>query len=416
MGSNPTVSAQLVPTLSTAHTRGEEGPNHSIAPGFHRTEVGLSTYPGSAQPSTGLGSKCGGVPRKWVDGPMEIVATARERLVLARDHGCAGTREVVRSEGLTRIGRGMYLRVESTWEPWERARVVNAARTIAALDGREGERACLVSAVVLRDLPLWQVPATVDVLVPRPGWRLPVQLPAVLGGEDTPEVMHRHGYTVPESDHDVVDGVPTVGLHRLALDVALQWHPRDALVTVDGIMARLAAPDRGDREGTDRRAAGVRADMSARLAAMPRRPGLGKAKAVIAAASPWSESPGESVTRWAALAIGMAEPVCQYRFTRSNGRFFYLDQFWDEYGSGAEFDGLVKYKGDQGSHVVVAEKKRDDEIRRTGINLLHLDTPTANRPALLAAALRGLMPRSAAAKMRPRAGLWTPDLGPWRSE
>ena len=66
--------------------------------------------------------------------------------------------------------------------------------------------------------------------------------------------------------------------------------------------------------------------------------------------------------------------------------------------------------------VVVAEKKRDDEIRRTGINLLHLDTPTANRPALLAAALRGLMPRSAAGKMRPRAGLWTPDLGPWRSE
>lgn len=195
-----------------------------------------------------------------------------------------------------------------------------------------------------------------------------------------------------------------------------KWHPRDALVTVDGIMARLAAPDRGDREGTDRRAAGVRADLSARLAAMPRRPGLGKAKAVIAAASPWSESPGESVTRWAALAIGMAEPVCQYRFTRSNGRFFYLDQFWDEYGSGAEFDGLVKYKGDQGSHVVVAEKKRDDEIRRTGINLLHLDTPTANRPALLAAALRGLMPRSAAAKVRPRAGLWTPDLGPWRSE
>lgn len=148
MGSNPTVSAQLVPTLSTAHTRGEEGPNRSIAPGFHRTEVGLSTYPGGAQPSTGLGSKCGGAPRKWVDGPMEIVATARERLVLARDHGCAGTREVVRSEGLTRIGRGMYLRVESTWEPWERARVVNAARTIAALDGREGS------------VPAWSPPSS----------------------------------------------------------------------------------------------------------------------------------------------------------------------------------------------------------------------------------------------------------------
>ncbi|MGM0386337.1 MAG: hypothetical protein ACQERF_10220 [Actinomycetota bacterium] len=294
--------------------------------------------------------------------------------------------------------------------------MVNAARTIATLDGRQGARACLVSGVVLWDLPMWQVPTTVDVLVPRPGWRQSVQLPAVVGREVAAEAIRRHGFTVPESDHAVVAGIPTVGLHRLALDVALQWHPRDALVTVDGILARLSAPDRTDRTGTEERAAVIRAELAARLESMPRRPGLRKAKAVIAAASPWSESPGESVTRWAALAIGMVEPVCQYRFTRSNGRFFYLDLLWEECRAGVEFDGFVKYKGDQGSEVVVAEKKRDDEIRRTGIQLLHLDTAIANRPALLAAALRGMVPPGSAGNLRPRVGLWTPDLGSWRSE
>ncbi len=347
---------------------------------------------------------------------MEIVATARERLVLTRDHGSAGIREVVRSDGLERIGRGTYLKTDDSWETWERARVVNAARTIAALDAKQGARACLVSAVVLWNLPMWQVPTTVDVLVSRPGWRQPVQLPAVVGTEAKAEVIRRHGFAVPESDHAVVDGIPTVGLHRLALDVALQWHPRDALVTVDGILARLSRPDRTDRSGTEERAAAIRAELAARLGSMPRRPGLRKAKAVIAVASPWSESPGESVTRWAALAIGMVEPVCQYRFTRSNGRFFYLDLLWEEFRAGVEFDGLVKYKGDQGSHVVVAEKKRDDEIRRAGIQLLHLDNATASRPALLAAALRGMMPTGSAERWRPRVGLWTPDLGSWRSE
>lgn len=354
-----------------------------------------------------------GVGQGCVDVHMEIVATARERLVLARDHGSADIRESMHRDGLKRIGRGVYLRMDPTWEAWQSARVVNAARTIAAVDSKEGARACLTSAVVLRGLPLWQRPEAVDVLLSRNCWRKPVELPAVVG-KGSAEKLYRHGYVVGEDDREVVEGLPTVSLQRLALDVALQWHPRDALVTVDGILARLVNPDRDDRVGTEARAARERADLLTRLEALPRQRGLRKARAVIAAASPWSESPGESVTRWAALGLGLPEPVCQYRFTRSNGRFFYLDLYWELHRCGAEFDGHMKYKGDQGSEVVVAEKNRDDEIRRTGIALLHVDTPTANSVRALATALRSALPKEAWLQAPPRQGLWTPELGGWQ--
>lgn len=344
---------------------------------------------------------------------MEIVATARERLVLARDHGPSGIRATARKESLERIGHGVYLKTEDGWQHWERARVVNAARTIAALADDETARAGLTSAVVLWGLPLWQFPTTVDILVKRSDWRRPVFLPAVISTKKGTEQLRRHAFTLEEDDHAVVHDAPTVGLHRLATDVALSWHPRDALVTVDGIFARLAKPDRGDRQGTEDRASAIRQELIERLSALSRRRGLLKARAVIDAASPWSESPGESVTRWAALALGLPEPICQYRFTRSNGRFYYLDLLWERYRAGAEFDGLVKYKGDQVSEVVVAEKKRDDEIRRTGIHLLHLDMATANRPGLLGAQLRGLVPRDQWVHMRTNPALWVPELGSW---
>jgi len=84
---------------------------------------------------------------------MDILATARER-----------------------IGRGTYLKTDPTWESWERARVVNLARTIAALECGTDVRACLTSAAVLWDLPIWQFPTTVDILIGRKGWRKSVDL------------------------------------------------------------------------------------------------------------------------------------------------------------------------------------------------------------------------------------------------
>lgn len=347
---------------------------------------------------------------------MDILATARERLVLARNLGPSGIRETVRREGVERIGRGTYLKTDPTWESWERARVVNLARTIAALECGTDARACLTSAAVLWDLPIWQFPTTVDILIGRKGWRKSVDLPTTSGLKNPgTEQLRRHGYAVEESDHAHVSDVPTLSLMRLALDISLQWHPRDALVTVDSILRRLAEPNRADRGGSDARAATVRAELSERLEAMGPQRGTRKARAVIATASPWSESPGESVTRWAALALGLPEPVCQHEFTRSDGRHFYLDLFWELFKLGIEFDGLVKYRGEHGADVVVAEKVRDDEIRRSGISLVHLDSATARSTSALKSTLRGALPEAAWRQAQPRSGLWTPDLAGWRT-
>lgn len=345
---------------------------------------------------------------------MPLLQTARERILLNRALGPAAIREVERSGTVERVARGVYLRTDPGWEAWQRARVVNLARTIAELQREVGARACLTSAALLWDLPVWQFPTNVDIFTPRATWRRPVKLPMVSSlTKPRPETMRRHAYKVDDKDLAVVDGVPTTTLERLALDIALHWHPRDALVTVDSIFRRIVVPERADRFGTDARTEGLRIELNDRLEALGPQRGIQRARAVIAWATARCESPGESVVRWAALALGLPEPICQYMFTRSNGRCFYLDLFWSGFNVGIEFDGVMKYRGDQGVDVVVAEKARDDEIRRSGIHVVHLDTATANRTLALASTLRSELPNAMWAKAQQRTGLTTLELSRW---
>lgn len=130
----------------------------------------------------------------------------------------------------------------------------------------------------------------------------------------------------------------------------------------------------------------------------------------MAHATAWSESPGESVVRWAALALGLPEPICQHPFTRADGRHFYLDLFWEGCNAGLEYDGHLKYRGEGGVDALVAEKARDDEIRTSGIRLGHLDVKTANNTRSLVAALMREIPQEAWVTARPRQGLWSADM------
>lgn len=342
-----------------------------------------------------------------------MLQEARDRLLLTRDIGHCAVRALAAAEGLERIGRGSYLKPDPAWEAWQRARIIHLARMVVAIEKRPDAVACLTSAAVLWDLPVWQNPATVEIWAGRNGWRRAVDLPAS-GSQAEKETLRRYSYTLGETDRATVKGIPTLTLERTALDVALRWHPRDALVTVDGIFRRIVAPDRREPEGVNARTDVLRAELLDRLAQLGHQRGVVRARAILTYATPWSESPGESVVRWAALALGLPEPTCQWPFARSDGRYFYLDLFWESVKACIEFDGMVKYRGEHPVNVIVAEKKRDDEIRRSGIDVIHLDTKTANNLPTLVGVLHKEVPPELWRGAHPRRGLWTGDLAAWR--
>ncbi|HZK06108.1 MAG TPA: hypothetical protein VFC82_09745 [Actinomycetaceae bacterium] len=345
---------------------------------------------------------------------MKLLDVVRERTYFARDLGSTATRHLKASGEVVRVCLGGYLRMDPDWQSWDRARAVNIARTLVSLEYGDGARACLTSCAVLYELPIWQPVTTVDLLVPRCSWRKPLKFPAVLKEPiEHPEVLKRHCYAVDDGDFREVGGVPTLDVARLVLDVALFWHPRDALVVVDAILATAARSSRLDRQGTEARAAAIQGEWLRKLEGLSLIRGKKRAAVIIASATPWSESPGESVTRWGALAMGLPEPICQYEFTRRNGRCYYLDLFWELYGRGIEFDGRVKYMGDRPLGVILTEKDRDEEIRRGGISLKHMDIHDVKSPGALGRALRDAVPAEVWKHTRPRPELWVPGFPRW---
>ncbi|MGM0385519.1 MAG: hypothetical protein ACQERF_06005 [Actinomycetota bacterium] len=352
---------------------------------------------------------------------MDKLETARDRLILTRDLGHDAVRALMATDGLERIGTGTYLKPDPGWEAWLRVRIIHLARLVVALERQPDTLACLTSSAVLWDLPIWQSPTTVEIWAGKNRWRRGVDLPCSMGkdrssstGKKNGEILRRHAYAIDLGDRTTEAGLPTLTLERLAVDVALQWHPRDALVTVDGIFRHFVAPDRRDRTGSEARADALRVALLERLESLGRRRGSVQARAVLKHATAWSESPGESVVRWMTLALGLPTPVSQWAFARTNGHLFYLDLFWEAFKTCLEFDGTVKYRGDQPVGVIMQEKQRDDEIRRTGIGVIHLDTATVNDTPRFVDVLRRSLPVEMWTGVRPRSGLWTSELAPWR--
>ncbi|MEZ3161962.1 hypothetical protein AB1K54_15715 [Microbacterium sp. BWT-B31] len=100
--------------------------------------------------------------------------------------------------------------------------------------------------------------------------------------------------------------------------------------------------------------------------------GRGSARAVRAArfASSKSDSVRESQSRVLIASMGFPAPELQARFVLSDGREAFTDFFWREHRHIGEFDGVGKYRDPQllrgrtPEQVVIAEKDREDELRR----------------------------------------------------
>ena len=138
--------------------------------------------------------------------------------------------------------------------------------------------------------------------------------------------------------------------------------------------------------------------MECAIELMDDRRGHRRAGRVSEFATPLSDSVQESRSRVLIHELGFPAPILQQQWWDNRGFIGETDFSWPAYNIVGECDGLVKYlnremRGNRtAEQVIVAEKKREDRIRRLGQTMARwvtaeLDPPSQLRRNLLDAAL-----------------------------
>ncbi|QCR20023.1 hypothetical protein [Agrococcus sp. SGAir0287] len=268
-----------------------------------------------------------------------------------------------RSRGLARVRRGAYVDAAAlaAADPEQRYR----ARVKAVGLARPGIVLALESALMLHGLPFGSEPSHV----------FSTGDPAMSGGRAG--VRNSHLPIRPE--HVVeVEGLRCSSVAWTLADIGRRRIPSAAVASVD---AALAA-------GT------VDVDDILGALAYQSRQGGARARWSVAFADGRSESVGESRSRVAIALLGFPAPELQVEVRTDLGSFradfgWRLDDRWLL----GEFDGLVKYgalasaSGRTGVDALVAEKRREDAIRRVA-DLCRWTWDDVVRPERLARILR----------------------------
>jgi hypothetical protein len=263
-----------------------------------------------------------------MDPSPELLPITRD-LALAQGITPWQWRSLVETGELTRLRRGVYVRVVATED-----RAIHAQRVAAELLPRTDHFAVSASAVALLELPNPYF---------RPWRRIPVRL---AGPRSRPRRGIRHGTTAPittpwGSCTDLID---------TAVTVAAELPLPQALMVTDDVARRIA--DTKDRlvlaseecRNQVRRRLTLTADSSALLLA-----------------NPAAESPAESFYRGHMILAGFPEPRCGVALRGASGRRYFADLVLD--GLVIEVDGALKYRTVDDLR---EEKRREDDLRAMG--------------------------------------------------
>ena len=245
---------------------------------------------------------------------------------------------------LVRVGPGAFV-CEPAWSACdERQRhVLQVVARVPRLAARVA--ASHWSAAALHGLPsLEPWPSTLSVVDP-----------ARATTQSVSAVLRRAG-DLPDDDVVLVHDVRATSVERTVTDLALEADFARAVVVLDAALHAGAASTEG---------------VAARLEGHGDRGGRGVvgARRALGFASPRAESPWESFTRVQLHRLAAPAPVLQQEFPL-HGRVARVDFWFPVQGVVLEFDGRAKYtdasllRGRSASQVVVAEKRREDELRR----------------------------------------------------
>jgi hypothetical protein len=225
-----------------------------------------------------------------------------------------------------------------------------------------------VSAAVVHDLPLWNVPLDRVHITRRP--------PASGSGSSR---LRLHVARLPDDEVTVVDGVLATNLTRTVVDLARTLAFEPAVVAADAALAtRKTVPE----------------ELSECLGRMGSSPGTRRAARVIGFANRLSGSVGESRSRVLIYRLGLPAPVLQLPVRRADDSLVGTADFgWEEYRTLGEFDGRVKYgrllrPGQAAGDAIYEEKLREDEMRDEGWQMARWTWGDLSTPRVIGDRLR----------------------------
>ncbi|RZS62042.1 hypothetical protein [Xylanimonas ulmi] len=266
-------------------------------------------------------------------------------LRISREHNRDELRRDLAAGRAARIRRGAYTGPEPlTADASARARILAvheqlSARRVFGFD----------TAALLYGLPTWSPSSRVHIFV------------RSRASSRSAKDIARHTTDLTPEDVATIDGLPVTTLTRTVVDCALTMHPLEALVIADGAMNR----------GFDRQLA------LAQITARAQPNGRARAEWVITNAAAGTRSPWESWLRYLPLREGFPSPEIEPPILTRLG-VMHLDLGWPPYDLYVEFDGRVKYRDDgvrtghSAEQELLAEKRRFDAIRETGVNPLRV--------------------------------------------
>jgi hypothetical protein len=196
------------------------------------------------------------------------------------------------------------------------------------------------------------------------------------GSSRTEAGVRHHDASLPSGQLTKIDGILTTTAARMAVDLARELPFDAALVAAESALNKGFA---------------TLAELSEVLAYCADWIGARDAARVVSFASPYSESPGETLSRIAFDVLGLPQPEQQVLVFDDAGLIGRVDFFIEEHHTVGEFDGLVKYTGEDGKQVVIDEKHREDRLRQAGLEVFRLDwaesfakSPSVRRKTLAA--------------------------------
>ncbi|QHO90354.1 hypothetical protein CWT12_01980 [Actinomyces sp. 432] len=215
--------------------------------------------------------------------------------------------------------------------------------------------------------------------------------------------LRRRRSRLQADDVEVVNGLPVTSLLRTAVDCAFDLPARESITIVDSAMRALCQPDRFSPQQAKAKWERVRPQLLAAVGAEGPRRGAVRARAVAAMASPFSESPGESLTRRLVVALGLPGPELQHEIMLDADGHRFLDFAWPDLRLAIEFDGRSKYSLNDD---LWEEKLRQDAIGAMGWSFIRVTYADLNDEERLTARIMERMPPSVTLRARRVPGLW----------
>ena len=317
------------------------------------------------------------------------------------------------------LKRGHYLVPSAPPPPWRQMEEVSLARIIAVAHSCPESLLSHESAALLQGA--WLLAHEPDVHLLQPSSpRAPTQvLPAVVYGGPVVwgrtaglpprgdgrlwrgrEVrLRRRRRCVPDDQRTTRMGIPVTTIARTLADCLVDLPGPDAFVVGDALLRAGCQYDRRHPERSRFSLETLLEDTAEILQTMAGCRGIARARKLLPLLSPASESPGESLTRYWLLRLGMPKPQLQIK-VEDRGETWYLDLGWLVVMVEVEYDGEGKYalSGD----ALFREKQRQDRLAALGWRTLRVTKRDLKNPHDLFARVLALMPADLRVHITPR--------------